>query len=227
MRCFVGCCMGLVLMSSLVVAQPPESHGAPWRRGSGPHLRGPGERGPDAKTRDLLEKVMMARVSEELSLDDGQTVVLVRRFGEIRGQLAELRRERKVTQRQLAEAVKEGQDGAGIEAKLNAVLAADIAESQARQDLLAYVGEGLTAWQRAKLYLFIVDFEADIRRMLMRAQERRGAAERRGGAWASRGPGMNGHKPVRAAEGPPKPPRREPPAAPSPDETAEAPEPAP
>ncbi len=227
MRCFLGCCMGLALMSSLVVAQPPEGHGAPWRRGVGPHLRGPGERGPDAKTRDLLEKVMMARVSEELSLNDGQTVVLVRRFGEIRSQVAELRRERKLKQRELKEAVKESQDGVDIEAKLNAVLAADIAESQARQDLLAYVGEGLTAWQRAKLYLFIVDFEADIRRMLMRAQERRGAPEWRGGPRSQRGPGMNGPKPGRAAEGPPTLPKTAPTAAASPDEIAETSETAP
>ena len=43
-----------------------------------------------------------------------------------------------------------------------------------------------TTWQKAKLYLFIVDFEGDMRRLLRQAQERRfGHAAKPGGARAN------------------------------------------
>ena len=146
----------------------------------------------DPKTRELLEQVMMARISNELALDDAQTVLLVRRFSELREKVQQLRRQRAKLAGELREAVEKKTDEAAIEEKLGALLELDKAAMALKSEMTARAGEGLTPWQRAKLYLFMEDFDSDMRRLLMRAQEGRGRFKDPGGETGPRGPGRRG-----------------------------------
>src|SRR5690606_38144583 len=105
-------CGGWVLPAA---AQPAAAAGAPPERveESAPAGKSAGERrrtGPGQETRKLLEQVMIARLSKELSLDDEQTVLLVRRFAEQKQEVVSLNRERQVRMRELSAAVADGND---------------------------------------------------------------------------------------------------------------------
>lgn len=149
--------------------------------------------GAGQETRKLLEQVMIARVSKELSLDDEQTVLLVRRFAEQKQEVVSLNKERQARIRALNAVVEEGKDADLIEERLAAVRDIDTKLHIAKTATLESLGEGLTPWQRARLYLFLMEFESDMKRLLQKARERNApdAGEgRRGG----------GHAPVAPVE---------------------------
>lgn len=124
------------------------------------------------ESRKLLEEVLMARLTRELALDEEQTVLMVRHLAEFRDKMAAIRRERMVLARNLRQAVREGKDEAAIGKILDDVVAYEEKAAEARREILDFDGFELTTWQKAKLYLFIVDFENDMRRLLKQAQER-------------------------------------------------------
>ncbi len=125
------------------------------------------------ESRKLLEEVLMARLTRELALDEEQTVLMVRHLAEFRDKMAALRRERMVLSRNLRQAVREGKDEEAIAKVLEEVVAHEAKAAEARREIIDFDGFELTTWQKAKLYLFIVDFENDMRRLLKQAQERR------------------------------------------------------
>jgi hypothetical protein len=161
-----------------VVAQPTAETAAPQERveENAPATgKNAGERrrtGPGQETRKLLEQVMIARLSKELSLDDEQTVLLVRRFAEQKQEVVSLNRERQVRMRELSASVQDGKDEGLIEERLAAVRDIDTKLHIAKTATLESLGEGLTPWQRARLYLFLVEFESDMKRLLQKARER-------------------------------------------------------
>jgi hypothetical protein len=190
-RWFLIAALSAGLALPLAMAQegpPPPPEGGGWRDG-GPPPGGPGGRrgggpGPDAHTRELLEQVMLARLSKELTLDDEQTVLLVRRFAEYKDEMRTLQRDRAGRLRALDEAVRGNADADAVEEALEAVLASDARLTDLKSAAYASLGEGLTAWQRGRLYLFINEFEDDMRRLVQQARDR----ARMGGE----GPGMRG-----------------------------------
>lgn len=198
----------VALAAPVVWAQPepPPPHGGPgWREGGPPpggdRRRGPGPGpGPDGHTRELLEQVMLARLSKELTLDDEQTVLMVRRFAEHKDEMRTLQRDRATRMRALAEAVRGNADEAALEAALEAVQAADARITTLKEATYESLGEGLTAWQRGRLYLFISEFEDDMKRLVQQARDR----ARMGGG---EGPGPRGPR----RGGPPSP-EHEPPS---------------
>lgn len=125
------------------------------------------------ESRKLLEEVLMARLTRELALDERQTVLMVRHLAEFRDNMAALRRERMVLSRNLRQAVRESKDEEVIAKVLEEVVAHEAKAAEARREIIDFDGFELTTWQKAKLYLFIVDFESDMRRLLKQAQERR------------------------------------------------------
>lgn len=149
-------------------AQPANAQAATPSRPAGERRR----TGPGQETRQLLEQVMIARLSKELSLDDEQTVLLVRRFAEQKQEIVSLNRERQARMRALGAAVDEGKDEDLIEERLAAVRDIDTKLHIAKTATLESLGEGLTAWQRARLYLFLMQFENDMKRLLQQARER-------------------------------------------------------
>ncbi len=129
------------------------------------------EFGPDAEVRELLQQVMIARVSQELALNDEQTVMMVRRFSEFREQMRELMQRRGELVQGLEHMLRDGAEGPALEERLGAITALDMEIAQARLRVFEQVGEGLTPWQRAKLYLFVSDFESEMRALVQQARE--------------------------------------------------------
>ena len=168
MRCWNRCCWALALILSVapVVADDP----AP-KDGKEEEVVTRDERATES--RKLLEEVLMARLTRELALDEEQTILMVRHLAEFRDNMAALRRERMVLSRNLRQAVREGKDEEAIAKVLEEVVAHEAKAAEARREIIDFDGFELTTWQKAKLYLFIVDFESDMRRLLKQAQERR------------------------------------------------------
>ncbi len=144
--------------------------GAPFARGAEP--------------RDLLEQVMIARLSTELALDDAQTVLLVRRYMALRQEIASLRRDRAEAERTLRAALEGDASEEQVAERLQALQAIDQALLDARRRGFDEIAGGLTTWQEARLYLFFSDFENNVRRWMSevqrRVRERRGAGPERG-----------------------------------------------
>lgn len=166
-------CLGISAITVVVGASAQET-AAPGRESDAKETPG------SQDSRKLLEEVLMARLTRELALDGEQTVLMVRHLAEYRERMAALRRERMQLVRALRESVRESKDEATIETRLNALLTHDQKLAEARTAFLNPEDLELTAWQQARLFLFVQDFEGDMRRLLKRAQDRRqGAANPR------------------------------------------------
>jgi hypothetical protein len=137
-----------------------------------------------------LENVVMARLTQELALDDAQTVLLVRKFSEYREKMRELRKQHRDLLKGMKEMVNTDKENAGIEAKLNEIQAYDMKIAQARQDCFKGLAADMKPWQQAKLYLFMGEVENEMRGLMMKARERERAGK--GGPEGAMGAGHGG-----------------------------------
>ena len=153
--------------------RPPPGDGGRFSRG-GPREehRFTDEMGNPVDPRELLEQVMTARLSKELALDEQQTVTLVRRFSEFREEMHSFRMERMRLLRELRTVTRNAQDEEAINATLKALLELDETVARANRNLFETASSSYTPWQRARLYIFMSEFENDMRRMVQRARER-------------------------------------------------------
>lgn len=156
------------------VGEPRPIHQAPGelRYPRRPRRPDPGP-DPDAEVRELLQQVMIARVSQELALNDEQTVMMVRRFSEFRDQMRELMQQRRELIQGLEHMLREGVEGPALEERLGKITGLDMDIAQARLRVFEQASEGLTPWQRAKLYIFVSDFESEMRALVQQAREYR------------------------------------------------------
>ena len=164
--------MAAGLLAGTAIAQPREAP-APRqspRAGSAfmEELKHMGE--DDVRT--LVETVRMVRLSQELGLTDEQTVVLVRQYNEIKEETARMHKERQEHTRQLRELVAASASDDEIEAKLAELIEIDKRVQMMRFDVFERAAPALTATQKAKLYMFMGDFERHMRLMIERARER-------------------------------------------------------
>ena len=169
--------MGLTLCV-LATASLAFAQGGPQRPrwGAGPGAPGDIE---DRDTSELIEAVMAARLAKALGLNDEQTVLMVRRFGEFRGELNSLRRRRHELLKQLKDAVHNEAAEAEIDTALKNLVEHDAKLAKYKFGAFQKASEDLAVTQRAKLYVFLNEFETDMRRLIQRARER-------GGRWGSR-----------------------------------------
>lgn len=156
--------------------------------------------------KELVQTVMLVRLTKELDLDTDRTVVLVRQFEEAKEKSAELAQERRQTMEELHEAVKSEAPDEEIKKKLDALIAADKKMQQIKLDAFKEASKDLSPTQSAKLYVFIHQFEDQMRKLVTRARMRAGMPgmmppEGRGPGMAGmappegRGPGMPGMMP--------------------------------
>ena len=124
-----------------------------------------------AELAELIETVKVVRLSRELGLNNEQTVVLVREYEEARDRLEELRRQRQEALKQLKDAIKAGEDDTSVDEKLKTTLKVDREMANLRFDLVQRAYQNLSPTQTAKLYVFLSEFEGDMRRLLQRARE--------------------------------------------------------
>ena len=155
-------------------------------RGPGGPREGRGPGGPmggfdDQETREVIETVMMVRMSKELNLDDEQTVLLIRRIEGFKEKQQELKKKHQELAEELREAVKSDASDSAIRAKLDALINHDRTMTAAKFDLFDEVTQGLDDTQRAKMYVFMQDFEDHMRRLIHRAQQRGRGGMQQGG----------------------------------------------
>lgn len=124
-----------------------------------------------AEVRQLIEEVMIARITKDLEMNDEQTVLIVRRFSEYRDKAREARQQRKKLVDEMKEALKSADNPGQVEEKLKAILALDTEIAQNRTAAFENMATSLTPLQRGKLYLFLADFENELRRMVQSAKE--------------------------------------------------------
>lgn len=161
---------GTLLAQEPSLPLPPDTPGGPHL---GPGLFGP-ERGPGGeRARELLEQVFVARLSRKLELSDEQTVLMVRRYSEHRERILHLREQRKEVAAQLRRSVEENKENPEINDLLRRLEEIDRDIVNGRFTIYEQLGDGLSLAQRAALYLFIADFEEEMRSWLSQVQRRR------------------------------------------------------
>ncbi len=128
--------------------------------------------GPDHDAREMVEVILAARLAKELGLNDEQTVLMLRRFSSYREQVNALRKDRQDRLKALKASVKSGESDELITAKLNDLMDQDVKMAEFRKMAYEKASEGLTATQRAKLYVFVNEFEGDMRKLVQQARER-------------------------------------------------------
>lgn len=152
------------LAAFCAVAQPPAPQSPP-NEGK--------MRGDDRELGQLIEAVMAARLAKQLGLNDEQTVVMVRRFAEYKEELSRLRAKRQELVRQLHEQIKKGEAEPAMQHTLDQILEQDHAMAVFKIDAYRRAGENLSVEQRAKLYVFLNDFEDDMRKLIQRVRAKR------------------------------------------------------
>ncbi len=152
------------------------------------------------ENREMMEQVIASRLSQNLGLTDEQSIVFMRRFGELGKQQRQLRMERQKVIRELRKVTKQEND----EKALNHLLG-QLEDLNRRgiesEDAIrgAFKDMDLNIWQKAKVELFLIDFQDQMRRIVQQARNKRGPAE---------GLGPEGPRPhPRPLDGPPRRPR--------------------
>jgi len=147
----------------------------------------------DVDMRELMQDVMAARLARELGFNNEQTVLLVKAIGEYKQQLEEARKQRNQVARELRAAINANESDSAIDAKLNELIQQDLRALELKKTGYTEFSRNLTVPQKAKLYLFMTNFESDMRKLVQQARQRH---ERR----IDRGPESPGEEPKR--EGP-------------------------
>lgn len=170
---------GLLVLGALITSAVSAAQEAPPLPAKAPAAETPaGPPPPPAAAQDdpelnsLLETVMAARLAKELKLNDEQSVLMVRRLGEYRDQLADLRKQRSELTKELRGLVKAGAPDADIEPKLDNLMKLDRETVEIRQHAYEKAAQGLSTSQRAKLYLFVSEFQTEMKRLAQMARER-------------------------------------------------------
>ncbi|GMV95105.1 MAG: hypothetical protein AMXMBFR82_48830 [Candidatus Hydrogenedentota bacterium] len=125
----------------------------------------------DQEIREMVTTVMMVRMSRELELTDEQTVLMVRNFGDLRDTLSELGEQRGNLIDTLRDKVGNDAPDAEIEPILDQLMALDEKRDTVREEAFEKASADLTVAQRAKLYIFVQDFEWHMRRLIQKARE--------------------------------------------------------
>ena len=142
------------------------------------------------ETRKLLEEVLTARLTREFDLDDEATLKLVRGVSEHRDNMRRLNDERNRLLHELRQGLQRGTN------ETTAVNLANLLEIEAqltaeRLEFHHKMDQTLNPEQHARLYLFLHDFDQEMRRLIDRARQRGGEPGPAGGprrAPESKGP---------------------------------------
>ncbi|HNY87354.1 MAG TPA: hypothetical protein PKN23_12700 [Candidatus Hydrogenedentes bacterium] len=186
-------CLLAAVMTAQPAAQPPEGP-PPGPPPGGPAAGPPPEPGPpppgitppgpapqkrpgaarEARGREMLEQVMVARLSAELGLTDEQSVLMVRRFSQFKKETQQLQRERAEVMKELRQtALKGDADPAAVSPLLEKSLQLGEKIALQRQRLFHAMAEGMDPVQQGKLLVFLEEFEGQMRQVVKTAQERR------------------------------------------------------
>ncbi len=180
LRTLCAALMTALLAALTAAAQPPEGPPPPGRDGPGRMQDGARMRRPQAaregRGREVLEQVMVARLSDRIGLSDEQSVLLVRRFTRFRNEQQQTQKERAEAMKALRGALRgEGQepDEAAVADALRRVTEATGRMAAQRRELQEVMGEGLTVVQKGRMLIFLEEFEGEMRQLIKNAREGR------------------------------------------------------
>lgn len=122
------------------------------------------------KVYDLIQSYMLVRLKTTLDLTDVQTLNLMKRIGIYKEQLPRLKFQKALLISQLRNRLAQSAPEELIQENLTQLLENDQKTVETLRSMITDAGDELAAPQRAKLYLFVGDFEDDIRRMAFHAQ---------------------------------------------------------
>jgi hypothetical protein len=151
---------------------PPEGSSPDDGRFPPHHGPAPGEWGEEDVV-ETIEMIRLAKLSRELELDDESTITLVRRYQALKEEIAELHQAQRKLMSDLRRGLKSDAANGDLEAKLDELISHDAKVARAKMDAFEEMAEGLTTAKRARLYVFIRDFDEQIRRMVERAKDQR------------------------------------------------------
>jgi len=141
-----------------------------------PFPGGPGPRGDERhapEMQELVETVMAARLAKALDLSDEETVVMVRRFSEFKEQMRGFKARRQELMKALKMGLREKAPDERLEAALGELMKHDAEVEEYKRGAYDKACAGLSVAQRATLYVFLGEFEADIRQLIQKARARR------------------------------------------------------
>lgn len=147
------------------VAQPPASSETLSTEGEAHDAPPPLPPPRDAESREMLEQVLVSRLSRRLDLDDEQSVILMRRFSELREQQQSLHRKRMEILHELRGVLRLEEDEAALKRLMSDLREVDARIVAGEQDARkSFQDMDLSIWQQAKLELFLSEVEGDMRR---------------------------------------------------------------
>ncbi len=149
----------------------PERVSPPARRAEGEEERG-SRRGP-AEAREAMRRVRIDRLKETLGLDDQETEKVVERLEAHEEKHRELERELGRARRALRQALREDEDEETISEKLEGTLDLEVEKIRHRGSGYREMTEDFDVEQQARFYLFIHEFEDDMRHLVERARAMR------------------------------------------------------
>jgi hypothetical protein len=179
--------------------EPPPPPPAPEEM-EGPPLAGPEEDQPvlppspedERDIRDLVQMVMIARLAKALDLTDEQTILMTRRIEKFREESEAIAKERRELARDLRQSIRANAPEDEIAAKFKALVAQDEQIAKQKGASFEELSQGLSTAQQAKLYIFLSDFQGELRRLVHRARQRGGFGGGMPGAPFGEGPGGPG-----------------------------------
>ena len=160
-RYILSAVLTAALCSSALLAQPP----------SGSDGRVDMRDWQDLDVYELVETVRIVRLSRELGLNDEQTVLLMRKYQDAKSEFKALNQKQNKVREQLKELVKAEKSDEEISAKLNELIAVDQEIVEKKSSTYEDVAADLSVTQKAKLYVFMQEFEDNMRRLVERAHD--------------------------------------------------------
>ena len=123
------------------------------------------------ENRKMLQQVMVSRLSMDLGLTDEQSIIFMRRFAELEEQQRALRRERAEIMRKLRPILKDQRDEDALHRLMGRLEDINRKSAASEETIRRSFDEmNLNVWQKAKVELFLSDFENQVRRIIQQAR---------------------------------------------------------
>lgn len=133
--------------------------------------------GAEQDVRELIDTLRLLRLAKALDLTDEETVLMVRRLDKWKIELQTLKYERVVLDQKLRKDLEQGAAPEVISKKIESLMDFDLSIAQSTRRLVGEAANGLSVEKKARFYLFIEDFDQELRRLIMRAKRHADRAE--------------------------------------------------
>lgn len=123
----------------------------------------------DRDLHELLETILMVRLAQSVELTDEQIIEFSKRVGTFKDQLHEMKWQIAASRESLRDSVECKDPEAIVSRKLEDCLLQELAITDLLRKLVHESRKDLTEVQTAKFYLFLGDFEQEMRKLVERA----------------------------------------------------------